>query len=405
MASCLRTISYKLRPINQAVSRRKHGTLSRPEGRIRSHILKSQFLEEFLDSRFRQAEKRRYLPITNIATCAWSQHCALNVIKPDDECNKNEVESNTSDMPHISGTYTRLLDLPPNVEKSLHCFNPLMVNVKRFEATPDDIILWKKGCERKVDEDLVDEIYTCYARGLGTKGQLVLSDYEKQMIFLAEGVLVKNTEPQQSSQKPSEDQLNRVYSVLGDTLPKLFLQPMDYSIYNPDLIFENNIRGTKTIGLYHYVKQVALLRTVGHLKFAYVKFDILKITMHPEDGTVRIRWRIRGISGLKVFISFWKFKVWKLKEAMEHQESWYDGYSVFHVAGDGLIYKHIADKMMPDNEETASSMKRTPSLAAKLAMCLGVVSRPGIAELQPYLSSSHKLQCLSDVMLPLDEIA
>jgi hypothetical protein len=58
-------------------------------------------------------------------------------------------------------------------------------------------------------------------------------------------------------------------------------------------------------GLYKYVKQVALLRTVGHLKFAYVKFEILKITMHPEDGTVKIRWRIKGISGLKVSIQLY----------------------------------------------------------------------------------------------------
>lgn len=51
------------------------------------------------------------------------------------------------------------------------------------------------------------------------------------------------------------------------------------------------------------MKQVALLRTVGHLKFAYVKFEILKITSHPEDGTIKIRWRIRGISGLRVKIN------------------------------------------------------------------------------------------------------
>jgi hypothetical protein len=57
-------------------------------------------------------------------------------------------------------------------------------------------------------------------------------------------------------------------------------------------------------GLYHYVKQIALLRTIGHLKFAYVKFEILKITMHPEDDTVKIRWRIRGISGLKVSLVY-----------------------------------------------------------------------------------------------------
>jgi hypothetical protein len=61
------------------------------------------------------------------------------------------------------------------------------------------------------------------------------------------------------------------------------------------------------------VKQVALLRTVGHLKFAYVKFDILKITMHPEDGTVKIRWRIKGISGLKVSIHLFILNRHKLK--------------------------------------------------------------------------------------------
>lgn len=43
-------------------------------------------------------------------------------------------------------------------------------------------------------------------------------------------------------------------------------QPMDYNIYDQNVIFENNIRGTRTVGLFPYVKQIALLRTVGHLK-------------------------------------------------------------------------------------------------------------------------------------------
>ena len=48
------------------------------------------------------------------------------------------------------------------------------------------------------------------------------------------------------------------------------------------------------------MKQVAILRALGHIKFAYVKFEILKITSHPEDSTVRVRWRIRGLQGYKV---------------------------------------------------------------------------------------------------------
>lgn len=103
-------------------------------------------------------------------------------------------------------------------------------------------------------------------------------------------------------------------------------------------------------GLYNYVKQVALLRTIGHLKFAYVKLEVLKITKHPEDYTVKVRWRVRGISALKVMLNFWKFKLWKLKELFDDQEAWYDGFSTFYVGSDGLVAKHIADKVSSDSK-------------------------------------------------------
>lgn len=150
---------------------------------------------------------------------------------------------------------------------------------------------------------------------------------------------------------PSEEQIQKVYDTLANTLPKLFIQPLDYSIYHPNLIFENNIRGMRTEGLYHYVKQVALLRTVGHLKYAYVTLEVLKITKHPEENTVKVRWRVKGISAMRVMFQFWKYKLWKLKEIFADTEAWYDGFSVFHIGPDGLIYKHVADKIMPDDDK------------------------------------------------------
>lgn len=74
-------------------------------------------------------------------------------------------------------------------------------------------------------------------------------------------------------------------------------------------------------GLYAYVKQIALLRTIGHLKYAYVKLEVLKITKHTEDSTVKVRWRIRGISGLRVMFLFWKYKLWNIQELFEKSES------------------------------------------------------------------------------------
>lgn len=73
-------------------------------------------------------------------------------------------------------------------------------------------------------------------------------------------------------------------------------------------------------GIHSYIKQVTLLRTIGHLKFAYVRFEILKITQHPEDSTIKIRWRIRGITALKVAIAFWKYKLWNIKEMFDKSE-------------------------------------------------------------------------------------
>lgn len=60
-------------------------------------------------------------------------------------------------------------------------------------------------------------------------------------------------------------------------------------------------------GIFNYAKQVTLLKAVGHIKFASVFFDVLKITAHPEDGTVRVRWRIRGVPNYRAFFSLLQF--------------------------------------------------------------------------------------------------
>ncbi|KAK7074412.1 hypothetical protein SK128_024189 [Halocaridina rubra] len=210
--------------------------------------------------------------------------------------------------------------------------------------------------------------------------------------------------------KPSIEQLSHVYDVLAETLPKLFKEPINYRIYHQQIVFENRIRGKVTVGLLPYVRQVMLLRTVGHLKFSYIKFEILKITKHPEDGTVRIRWQIQGLSVLKAMFQFWKFKLWNWKSLSEQMESWYDGYSTFYVGGDGLVHKHVADSMMPDKEQTV--VEKGP-LAAKLAVLLGLVHRPNLGDAStslPFdlgsLSAMHKEdeEIYSQLMLPLERI-
>lgn len=98
-------------------------------------------------------------------------------------------------------------------------------------------------------------------------------------------------------------------------------------------------------GIYPFLKQIALLRAVGHIKYAFVKMDIIKITKHPEDYTIKCRWTVRGISGLKVLFTFWKYKLWKLREMLNETETWYDGFSTFYIGNRGLIVKHTIDRV------------------------------------------------------------
>ncbi|KAJ8679745.1 hypothetical protein QAD02_015532 [Eretmocerus hayati] len=172
--------------------------------------------------------------------------------------------------------------------------------------------------------------------------------------------------------KASQEDLEYVYKTLSADLPKFFGKSVDYRIYDPQIEFVNNIRGTTTKGMYEYVKQLALVRAVGHLKYAYVKLEVLKITMHTSNSTVRVRWRISGISGFRVMFTFWKYKIWKIKESLQESERWHDGFSTYYVGSDGKVFRHVVDKVVPDDSEEEVKTKTgiPPKLASELT-CSG----------------------------------
>ena len=64
-------------------------------------------------------------------------------------------------------------------------------------------------------------------------------------------------------------------------------------------------------------------------------------------------------------------------------------------------------QMMPDDDKSVAEVKRN-TLAAKLAMFIGMLSRPTAADLSSLVAAFSRLekgsQCLSDTMLPLEEI-
>ncbi|XP_045508818.1 uncharacterized protein LOC123704464 [Colias croceus] len=362
MAICLRTFSHKVLPINGIVTTKNHSN------RLSRKIpVRTQFLEDFL--------KRR------ISSCQLAPKSTVDY-NIDDIYFQEVAVSNSLSKQNESLKLT-FIETPDGVKidelgiKSVNIMGDDYVEPKRLPTSLNRLPAINMNCidfTKYSGEDLEP---TC------------LSDFERNAVAFCQGPVSPAPANQNLSEegKPSEEQLMKIYHVLSTNMPELFFKTLDYTIYHPNLVFVNNIRGMTTVGLIHYVKQVALLRTVGHIKFAYVKFEVLKITAHPEDSTIKMRWRISGISGLKVFFMFWKYKLWNLKEAFRDQEMWYDGFSTFYVGSDGLVYKHVADKVMPDQDTIIDDEEKAP-IAAKLALLVGLIPRNYLSDVTPYFTTS-----------------
>ena len=110
-------------------------------------------------------------------------------------------------------------------DSALHCFNPLDVGVKPFEVTQDDIILWNEGSSTEImDIEEENSFYIKFVTGFHMKDErvIMLSDFEKQMILLADTNNRRSLEFQKGSdKKPSPEQLDKVYNVLRETVSKV----------------------------------------------------------------------------------------------------------------------------------------------------------------------------------------
>lgn len=164
----------------------------------------------------------------------------------------------------------------------------------------------------------------------------------------------KSSLPQNSDEEttpPKKSNLDEVAYNLSYELQNIFVGQMDWKLYHPNIVFEDRIRGKRIVGLLEYAKFINLVKLIAHIKFVYVRFDILNISKHPEDSTIRIRWRIAGLGTLRMVWRYFPDKLWRRGNMNKKAPTWYDGYSVFHIGPDDMIYKHVADRRMPDQDK------------------------------------------------------
>lgn len=159
--------------------------------------------------------------------------------------------------------------------------------------------------------------------------------------------------------KPTLEQMLVVQEKLTKHLPNFLKETHPYSLYTPDVIFENfyNEQEKITTGALNYALELLKLRWKINIKFGNAAIHILKIGHDEDDGTIKIRWRLKGVRGSKMFTSPWKIKIWNISESIKSEAEWHDGFSILYLRGDGLIYKHRLQRVIANKDETVSGKK------------------------------------------------
>ncbi|XP_060721635.1 uncharacterized protein C6orf136 homolog [Tachysurus vachellii] len=181
----------------------------------------------------------------------------------------------------------------------------------------------------------------------------------------------------------NEEKLALMYEKLRIELPSFFLKNHDYSMYSNNMEFINDLLNMKSRGRVAYQLTLALWRLMCLCYYADARLEVLKLTKHPEDNSIKARWRVKGLPFHTLFLRFYK------KDKSQFYRT-FDAFSTFYLGSDGLIHVHKVEKVM---QAQPPVLPKVPVLLAGALAALGLQEdRPAFNLLPMFLSSFRQAQ-------------
>ncbi|KAI1902434.1 hypothetical protein AGOR_G00044720 [Albula goreensis] len=188
-------------------------------------------------------------------------------------------------------------------------------------------------------------------------------------------------EQEKQREREREEKLAVMYERLRVELPSFFVKNHDYGLYSRDVEFINGLLHTQTRGRGLYQLTLSVWKLLCVCYFAEVRLEVLKLTKHSEDGTVRARWRLRGLPFHLLLLRFYR-------KDKSHLYRTYDAFSTFHLGSDGLIHQHRVEKVM---QASPPALPRVTSLLAGALVAMGIQEHRPALNLLPFLLSSLRV--------------
>ncbi|XP_037650608.1 uncharacterized protein C6orf136 homolog [Sebastes umbrosus] len=269
------------------------------------------------------------------------------------------------------------------------------ISVGSFKRNGVDAVKREHGCFRSLFEAercpapfMYGSHFYCFhcpgtepvpGSGLKSRQDIGLDNKPVELPLLPSTSLFSYAEGQHSEgDREGEEKLAMMYERLRIELPSFFVKNHDYSMYSHDLEFVNGLMNTKTRGRTVYQLTLSLWRLLCLCYYAKARLEVLKLTKHMEDGTIKARWRIKGLPFYSLLLRFYR-------KDKSHLYRSYDAFSTFYIGPDGLIRCHKVEKVMPDQPPVLPGVT---TLLAGALVALGVQEHRPALNLLPLLLSS-----------------
>ena len=141
-----------------------------------------------------------------------------------------------------------------------------------------------------------------------------------------------------------EDEFDEVASKLALDLTNVFLDRITIDLYDPEMELDDKIRGQQYKGLIYYMKSISLLKILAHIRFVYVRPQIVKLTKYHDERKIVVDWRFVGLTQLRLALRYIPDRLWNRANMDQAAKTWYEGVSTFYLGEDLKIAKIVIEK-------------------------------------------------------------
>jgi len=165
------------------------------------------------------------------------------------------------------------------------------------------------------------------------------------------------------SSRPSRDAFDKTVGKILNDINSFFVRKADYTIYDANVLFENRMNGRVARNVLEFKTEMNYLRIWGHLRYPFVRMNVVEFKKDESEAKVTIHWRIRIWSWLRLVAYYLPKRLFRMENMINHSAIWKEGIAQVWVGSEAKVTRIVVDDKW---ENKMGSESKVESIKKKL---------------------------------------